>query len=34
MKNHWLDSAKRRILFEEIYELGLDAWDQNGTLGR
>jgi hypothetical protein len=33
MKNHWLDSAKRRILFEEIYELGLDAWDQNGTLG-
>ena len=33
MKNHWLDSAKRRILFEEIYELGLDAWEQNGTLG-
>lgn len=33
MNNHWLDNAKKKQLFSEIEELGLEIMDEDGTFG-
>lgn len=31
--NHWLSCAKKKQLFKEIDEIGLEVWSEDGTLG-
>ena len=31
--NHWLKSAKKKKMFQEIDAIGLEIWGEDGTLG-
>jgi hypothetical protein len=33
VSNHWLKCAKKKQLFKEIDEIGLEVWGEDGTLG-
>lgn len=32
MNNHWLDCAKKKQLYKEIDEIGMEIWSEDGTL--
>lgn len=33
MRNHWLNNAKKKLVFKQIDELAMDVWGEDGTFG-